>query len=461
MKKWLERVERGMLWLLPLVVFFAYYPVIRLGENAAMNFELSLPLIWLAVFSILSLFELPRILSKLGLKKVLVLGALPIFATISLLWSANRTRGLLVAGVLDLLFLSGLNIISRKWRLSEWVSFAKRHMFGGAIVAVLCIVQCFLDVFGVGREVTLLCPGCTYATFGFPHPNGLAIEPQFMGNLLLAPAFLSLFFAYNAIKSRVGKSKCAAWIGLSFLIIMALYLCFSRGAIYAFILSLIFFVIYTSLRGKKRIMPFMIYGGISIAAFAGGLFLQGLLAEFSTTSEGFPQGITRAIHHLSLGKIDLREQVEEKTDETEAQEEAVFDGYIEESTEVRLNLNEIAIKTWKSNPKRVFLGVGLGGAGKATHEFDGTYSEKEIIQNQYLSILLELGVVGLAAMVLSIGSAALFAKLGKTNMVFWTLSVAYLITLGFFSGLPNALHIYLLMPVWAGLGLHNIYDKIR
>jgi len=460
MKSPINKVERAMLWVLPFVVFFAYYPVIRLGENRAMNFELSVPLIWLMLFGVLSLFRIPRIWKKLGPKKLLILGALPIFATVSLLWSANQVRGLLVAGVLDLLFLSGANILSLGWKAKEWRVFAKRHVIGGACISAFCILQCFLDVFGSDRSTTLLCQGCTYTTFGFPHPNGLAIEPQFMGNLLLAPAFLSLLFTYNTIKSRVGKGRYAAWVGLSFLIIMALYLCFSRGAIYAFILSLIYFMIRSAIRERRRFISFMIFGGISVAAFLGGLVLQGLLAEFSTTSEGFPQGVARAIHHLSLGKIDLREQAEEKSEVPKTQEEAVFNGYIEESTTVRLGLNEVAIEAWKQNPGRVFFGVGLGGAGVAINRQDGSYSAKEIIQNQYLSILLELGCFGLAATVLTLGGAAIFAKQKKAGAVFWALFLAYLISLCFFSGLPNVLHIYLLMPAWVSLGGRDKYGKI-
>jgi O-antigen ligase len=123
-------------------------------------------------------------------------------------------------------------------------------------------------------------------------------------------------------------------------------------------------------------------------------------------------------------------------------------------------LNEVAIEAWKQNPGRVFFGVGLGGAGVAINRQDGSYSAKEIIQNQYLSILLELGCFGLAATVLTLGGAAIFARQKKAGAVFWALFLAYLISLCFFSGLPNVLHIYLLMPAWVGLGGRYKYGKI-
>ena len=50
-----EKVYRGMVYILPGVLCFSYYPVIVLGGSESMNFELSLPLIWLVVFNVVVL----------------------------------------------------------------------------------------------------------------------------------------------------------------------------------------------------------------------------------------------------------------------------------------------------------------------------------------------------------------------------------------------------------------------
>ena len=42
--RFLRRAYFALLYALPAVLFFSYYPVIRLGSSASMNFELSLPL---------------------------------------------------------------------------------------------------------------------------------------------------------------------------------------------------------------------------------------------------------------------------------------------------------------------------------------------------------------------------------------------------------------------------------
>ncbi len=458
MKKWLDKIERAMLWALPFVVFFAYYPVIKLGANEQMNFELSLPLIWLALFGGISILRFPRILKRFKLKQLWILGLFPITATLSVVWSRNFVRGFLEAGILDLLFVCGLNILSLRPSKAEVAKFAKLHVFGGAIASVICLVQCFLDVFGAPKNISLLCPGCGYQVFGFSHPNGLAIEPQFMGNLLIAPALLSLYFAYNTIVSKSSKRQILLAIGLSFLNIMALYICFSRGAIYAFILSLILFVVLSAKKAKRKNILFLVYFGVSFLGFSTGLLCQGVLAEFSTTSESFPQGIARAVHHLSLGKIDFR-QKEAPAPSAEG-EAAIFDGYIEESTEIRLGLNEAAFKTWSEDADAILNGVGLGGAGVAIHEKFDYYSEKEIVQNQFLSILLELGVIGCLSLLVTLGVIIWSTYRFGANAFFWALLLAYVVSLNFFSGLPNVLHIYLLAPLWMRLGAHNKYAKI-
>lgn len=454
LSKTIGKCERALLQALPVVVFFSYYPVLKLGDDGRMNFELSIPLIWLALFGLVSLFHSGRIIKALGRKKCILLAIFPLFATLSVLWSANKLRGLLVAGVLDLVVLAGLNILSMKLPRKIWHQLAKIHIIAGIFAALFCLLQCLLDLAGVGHHYTLLCEGCGYEVLGFPHPNGLAIEPQFMGNLLIAPALLSLYFTYNNIISKNSKRVC--WHGaiLSFLLIMSLYICFSRGAIYSFILGMVFLIVCTGVWKKHLLMRFVVYLGISGLAFAGGLFLQGVMSEFSTTSEGFAQGTARAIHQLSLGKIDFRAK---ENDETQ---DAKFDGYIEESTDIRIDLNEIAINTWKRDAKTVFLGVGLGGAGKSISENFGGY-EKLIIQNQYLSLLLETGCIGLACLVISAGALLIEAKLKHVIIVFWACVIAYAASINFFSGLPNALHIYLISPMLMRLGALAKYGKLK
>ena len=51
----MKKFYKYLLYIMPLVLYFSYFPVIKLGENETMYFELSLPLIWLMVFDVVSL----------------------------------------------------------------------------------------------------------------------------------------------------------------------------------------------------------------------------------------------------------------------------------------------------------------------------------------------------------------------------------------------------------------------
>ncbi len=442
MKKQPNKFERGLIYALPIVIFFSYYPVIRLGGNASMNFELSLPLIWLAMFGLLSMLRMPAILTRLGLMKSVVLLLFPIYVILSVFWSLNPLRGVLTAGILWLLFMSGMNLLNLELKKDFLRRLLRIYLTASVIVAIFCIVQCFADVLGVDADITLLCRGCIYETLGFPHPNGLAIEPQFMGNLLIAPALISLVLFYRTIKSAKNKRTVFAFAGLSFFLIMSLYVCFSRGALYAFliggaVMGILMLVRDRSARAFYLILPVVL-------GFSGGLLLQGVWAEMSPTAENFAQGIQRSIHQVTLGKIDLREEV------TTEGEQSSFSGYIEESTNVRLDLNEMAVAIWRSN--NPLFGVGIGGAGVAIDNYSEELSSKEIVQNEYVNILLELGVVGIILAAVALGIVSINVLKLKNDRLLAPLIIAYLITLCFFSGLPNVLHIYLLTPILFRVG---------
>ena len=191
----LEKFFRFLVYLLPGVLIFSYFPLIHFGADAAMNYEISLPLIWLVVFDVVAvvLMVKRKILLK-NWRKNWVWVLLPIFLTLSVLWSLNSVRGFLTVGILWLLYLAGYGFFSLKSLFSE-VGFKEKFwkcFFGVALlICFWCVLQCVLDLVGVSRDYSLMCAGCTYSMFGFPRPNGLAIEPQFMGNLLLAPAVIS------------------------------------------------------------------------------------------------------------------------------------------------------------------------------------------------------------------------------------------------------------------------------
>ena len=570
--KLLRAVYFALLVALPAVLFFSYHPIISLGANSSMNFELSLPLIWLILFDFISLtnfailfrgyknsdacskvekgsrkrgfamlFESiktwprgPERSSRKAIAEPLVFLLFPLYCTLSVFWSANPLRAILTVGILWLVIFAVFAIIRLSplleppSRLKIWA--IRAFFVSTAVVCLFCFIQSLLDSCGLSRETTLLCAGCTHRSFGFPHPNGFAIEPQFTGNLLLAPTLLVLYLlcqATSKIPSHPNKTEQnsktehlepeqttttfphlrktpvkTALVICAILFSTTLFFTFSRGAIYSYALGLAILIIFALRRRIFR--PVLII--IPVTTFFLSLGLQGTFAHFGPTSETFTSAVTKSIHQLSLGIIDLRPQSNSQASEafeqvvnegtgasaSDADNQAgtgldatrrerpesatasladaadpVFDGYVAESTNVRLGLSASALATWSQNPRTILFGVGLGGAGIAMHEFDpiSNPSPKEIVQNQPISLLLETGLVGIILLL-----AALCFSFRPSNHTLWThpalpllvtLIVAYLVSMQFFAGLPNALHIYLLPPLFWYLFLPNQTKSVK
>ncbi|MDO4507944.1 MAG: O-antigen ligase family protein, partial [Candidatus Saccharibacteria bacterium] len=430
----LGKIFRGMLYILPFALIFSYYPVMRIGagSNRAMNFEFSITLFWLVVFDLISFWILiwrKEFRVREFIKAKWVWLVFPIFVTISLFWTENFLRGVLTVGVLWLIYFA----IFSFFELKEFLDFKFKKNFlrvffsAGLFISVWCLVQCILDLVGVSREVSLMCAGCTTEMFGFPHPNGFAIEPQFMGNLLLAPTIFSAYLVLNKeiISGDKILEKKFARILLLFVFAMTLFLTFSRGAIYAFIVAMIFMVAMEVVWRKD----FKVFSVVLISGFAFlfTLNLQGIFAQVSKTNDTYLTGIQKVLNHLSLGIIDFGEvdgnsregdfmTSQENLTGVEKEDsgdmgleegkkigdggiandnEAVFDGYVEESTDVRVGLTNSAMRVWRGEFRTVVFGVGIGGAGEALYRAGETGSSKEIVQNEYASLLLETGIIGI------------------------------------------------------------------
>ena len=505
----LRRFIFALIYLLPAILFCSYYPLISLGGDHSMNFELSLPLIWLVLFDatlLLAFIFLDRARRRsrprsraaarkqsfwgfnfpgLTDRQFFLFSLFPFFATASIFWSANPLRAVLTAGLIWLIFfaifafLHLLPALGLPFRFRT--KFLTAFFISTATICIICWLQCFLDLAGLSRDQTLLCLGCTYHSFGFPHPSGLAIEPQFMGNLLLAPTLTALYLlvfhhprAQKAASFTLSSRQFRLILVAACFFSATLFLTFSRGAIYAYAIAIVALIIFALVRHTFR--PSLLL--IPIATFLAILGVQGIFAALSPTPETFLSGVTKSIHQLSLGLIDLRPAASDPTPEisdppetseapettTNSSTDPVFDGYVPESTNIRLSLSSTALRTWAHSPATILFGVGLGGAGTAMHSLypDLVTSPKEIVQNQFLSLLLELGLVGVALLLFALYLAC-FSRFGRSRLrshpalpLLVSLSLAYLITLNFFAGLPNALHIYLLPPL-----LYLIFKKVQ
>ena len=138
-----------------------------------------------------------------------------------------------------------------------------------------------------------------------------------------------------------------------------------------------------------------------------------------------------------------------------------------------------------SHPRQFLFGSGLGSSGIALYRaFPELGSTKEITQNEYVAILVEAGFIGILIIFCS-GTCVFYLcysrqksvkpsssqsskqsmkKSNFTNLIssitpaklyFASLILAYAASVCFFSGLPNALHIYLVPILYPALFAKN------
>ena len=524
----LSKIQKVMLLCLPFCLFFSYHPVIPIFSTSTTNFELSIPLLWLLIFAILSLpenFRLYIYSLRIVIKAKSLVNktsrpfsrhktdklyphflrlfslAYPFFVTVNSIGSPNFLRAILTSGVIWCICLSLLTILQNILQYNTQIgkSVNKNLLIASILASAFCWLQSILDIAGVPREATFLCKGCISTVFGFPHPNGFAIESQFMANLLLVPIFLSLFYLLERPKKHLSKlnsdpypaSKLGHFLrfSLPLFLIATLYLTLSRGAIFSFWVSVFVLFIYQIVKLIKQkscrleilFRQPLIFSVVVFLPLFFTLSVQGLFTELGPTSHTFLDGVSTSVSQLSLGCIDLA-KVFHKTNKNNkshesheshethesnklhlsdlntdaaasAQKAPQFTSYIEESTNIRLNLNHLALSSWRTSLRRMLAGVGLGAAGLTLYqEFPELGSPKEIIQNEYLAILYEQGICGVIMIICAAILFVLTYKLHnknheKTSIYGRVLALSFALTLCFFSGLPNALHIYLLTPL--------------
>ena len=439
----LSLLER--LWLMaPIMIWFSYLPRISLAEDGTMNYELSLTLIYVVILAIVGLPRVWRYRSELRqLGLVRLVSAFVGWSGLCVIWSDNRTRGLLTFAVYVMLYLVFLALVAERRLLCQLLPKLVRVAIWATIsTCLLAITQMVLGTFVITNRHSLgLCAGCVAGQFGFIRPNLLAIEPQFLGSLLLAPL---LYITYLILQ---GKHSYAKQPLLLVLILTTLWLTLSRGAIYAYLASLVVMILLV----RKWRRQLAVVGSVALSLVIC-LICQGALASANPRIDSsFTQAVSTSLNHLSMGIIRLPYQRKSPTSppliSQEHDKQPAYHGYVVESTNVRLSLTKTALAAWRSNQLgQQLFGTGLGSAGIVLARQTGSRYQKEIVQNEFVEVLLERGLVGLALLG---GLVALYGRLcfQRRDYLALAILVAYLVQWCFFSGLPNALHIYLVLAL--------------
>ena len=400
-------------------------------------------------------------------KAVILTGFFIFWNFITIIFSQNPLRSFLVSGVWLVLWLDFLVILTLSKNIKLMKVSIQNFVFSAFLMSIFAIIQV---IYGTWTDWGL-CTGCTAQGFGFVRPSVFAIEPQFFANMLLVPILILISRIFN--KKSTKKEKIVVWIML-----FTLYLTLSRGAIFAFLLAFLVLIFVNQKLSKKVILQnFLISGWLIISSFLCGMIFHAIFTELNPRiSDSFYDSISKSVNQISLGKIKLikiKKVVIQETKEPEIKsgslkskeltekdlkkpKKAMFDGYVEKSTNERTKMSDLAIETWLSNPFILFFGVGSGASGtailKSTHQIANS---SEIVQNEFLSILLELGIFGLIIWGLII--FGIFLKSREEKSV-WAILTAFLVQWFFFSGLPNALHIYLILATFFAI-IEKAYEK--
>jgi len=437
MKKFLTKIQSLGLtkseWYLlfsPIFIWLSYLPLLHFSKVSGANVELSLLEIYLVGLVIINLPNIFRNLNSLRQNKIVWLtGLVVILSTLSLFWTSNLSRGLLTLGVEFVLFGVFLSFLSMKRFKLLMPYLIQIYIFSAVIMSFLALIQV---IYGTWIDFGL-CRGCLAAGFGFVRPSLFTAEPQFLGSLLIAPI---LILAYR-LSAR--KWDVFGVVSLS-ITSLALYLTLSRGAIYAVVIGLIVLAFISYSHIKKYLLVLVIILG----SFILGMMVHATSAQFNPHIAGnFYDSISKSVNHLSMGLVSLPAPKISEPITVSEQPKAVFDGYVAKSTDERVNMTSLGLQTWTAQPKTVLIGVGIGGSGQSILDYTGKISSSsEIIQNQYIEILLEKGIIGFVLFGVIIGWLFYTTRHKK---VVWAILVAFLLQWNMFSGYPNALHAYLII----------------
>ena len=192
-----------------------------------------------------------------------------------------------------------------------------------------------------------------------------------------------------------------------------------------------------------------------LAGFGVGMVWHGIFTEINPrVSDGFYDSVSKSVNQLTLGKINLPKLTASSASQAASPStasvetnhpKAHFSGYVETSTNERTSMLNLALQTWSKNWTTMLFGAGIGSSGRAIQQHTHKLAtEAEITQNQYVEVLLENGLIGV---VLCLMAMVVYLYDTRRDKLAWAILIAFALQWNFFSGLPNALHIYLVLAV--------------
>lgn len=297
----------------------------------------------------------------------------PVFLSLGLLVSTlllavtaahNLTRGIsvFIFTIITMVFcFLVIQLINKRSQLKPilWILGATT-----IIASLFGLYQFAGDLFGLPMTLTGLDPGYIKDVFGFPRIQAFSQEPLYFGNFLLLPIALALAFILIPQK-WLSQKILMPFLALA---LLALGLTLSRGAFVGLFGVAIALLIFLGGRFLSR----------NALIFLGGGATLGVVAVFLILSVLGPTASERFWSHLTIQDFGRGE-----------------------STVGRLTTWTQALEFWQSSP---WVGIGPGNFGPASLDYPKETPARgwPIVNNEYLELLAETGVLGLGAFLLFI-----------------------------------------------------------
>jgi len=277
----------------------------------------------------------------------------------SLMGAVNLPRALEV--LIFILFTMALavltvNMVNSKEALRKTIVV----LFASALVAAAFgLFQFGGDIIGLPSSITLLKEGYTKAIFGFPRIQAFSMEPLYFANYLLIPICIGIALIFN----KAEPFKRWFFISIVLLLLINFILTVSRGGYLGLVGSL-------AVLGILMFRKIFTWRNVLIGIFAIGIVGYGVAFALS---KGDYQATNEFIGHVMV--TDFKNS---------------------ESVQGRLLTYRRAYNAYKWYP---VFGIGIGNYGPFAKFYPSETPQKgwDIVNNQYIELLAETGLVGAVA----------------------------------------------------------------
>ncbi len=460
--------QSARFWLLGALVFcmpLSLLPSVSLPLFNFPSFRIGLYQLLAAAFVIVCLPLLAQQFRRLALRPWFTasLVTLGFVLGLGVLLAIHQPRSLLYSTSLVSLLLLGFSgyvayqeLSKSQHRLLRSVLLWSGAIFGALAVVQLCVAS--VDTSALGT----LCTGCASTVFGFPRINLFAAEPQFFANSLLPAFFAALVWS---------TSRLARWS--LFLSSLALALTFSRGAVLALCIGCLAMATVT-LAQKQFTVTAKLSKSILVimAGFVVGFSLLVVSASYRYHTTPFiaHNTIVSMLDHISLGIVDIPQKTapappaQPPITPTTPTQPFAPEGFVEESSNDRLDAAKLALDAWDSDVRTVLFGVGMGNLGAYVNRHIGPVPENLTVYIFYILVLAEIGLVGmvilLAPLVLCLVRGA---RNAQTSLGLFVLGLtsAFAVQFLFFGSYINVMYLYLVVGCFLAIDWRGAKAKNR